>query len=175
MLAIIVIFVVVVIVGVLVFAATRPDTFRVQRQTMIKASPGKIFGYINDFHNWAAWSPWEKMDPALQRSFSGAPSGKGSVYEWMGNRKVGQGRMEIVESLPSSTILIKLDFIKPFEGHNMAEFTLAAQEDMTLVTWAMYGPSPYITKLMGLFFNMDALIGKDFEAGLATMKMRAEQ
>jgi uncharacterized protein YndB with AHSA1/START domain len=161
--------------ALLLFAATRPDSFRVQRTTSIKAPPEKIFAYINDLHRWAAWSPYEHKDPAMQRTLSGAASGRGAVYEWNGNREVGQGRMEITASSPPSRVTIQLDFIKPFEGHNVAEFTLRPQGDATTVTWALHGPSPYLTKLMGLFFSMDTMIGKDFEAGLANLKSVAEQ
>lgn len=167
--------VVVLIAGVLVFAATRPDAFRVERSVTIKAPPEKIYPYFDDFNRWAVWSPWEKLDPAMKRTFSGAPSGKGSVYAWQGNSKVGEGRMEILESSPSKKLLIKLDFIKPFEGHNTAEYTLTPSGDTTRVTWAMYGPSTYVTKLMGVFVSMDSMIGKDFEAGLANLKAAAEK
>jgi hypothetical protein len=170
----IIILAIVLIAAVLFFAAARPDTFRVQRSMNIKAAPEKVFTLINDFRNWDAWSPWEKMDLTMKKTHSGAESGKGAVYEWEGNKKVGQGRMEIIESSPASRILIQLDFIKPFEGHNMAEFMLKAEGGSTSITWAMYGPSPYFAKLMGLFCNMDNMIGKDFEAGLASIKTIAE-
>ena len=175
MLKIIAIVVGVLIVGVLVLAAMKPDSFSVERSASIKAPPEKIFPLINDFHNWGAWSPWEKMDPAMKRTHSGAASGKGAVYEWEGNSKVGAGRMEILDASPSSKVRIKLDFIKPFEGHNIAEYTLQPQGDATTVTWAMYGPAPFMSKLMQVFVSMDSMIGKDFEAGLANMKAVAEK
>ena len=175
MFKIIAIVAVVLLVALLVFAATRPDTFRVQRATSIKAPPEKIFALINDFHGWAAWSPWEKMDPAMKRTHSGAASGKGAVYGWEGNAKVGTGRMEITESSPPARIIIKLDFIKPFEGHNIAEYTLEANGDVTNVTWDMHGPTPYIAKIMHVFFSMDRMVGKDFETGLANLKTIAEK
>ena len=161
--------------GLLIFAATRPDAFRVQRQVSIKAPPEKIFPLINDFHQWGAWSPYEKLDPAMKRTYSGAGLGKGAVYAWDGSGKAGAGRMEIQESSPSSRVAIQLDFTKPFEARNTAEFTLQHQGDATTVTWAMYGPSPYIAKLMGVFFSMDTMIGKDFEAGLANLKSTSEK
>jgi hypothetical protein len=167
--------VVVLIVALLVFAATKPDTFRVQRSASINAPPETLFPLINDLHSWGAWSPWEKMDPAMKRTYSGATNGKGAVYEWDGNRNVGQGRMEITESSPPSKVMIKLDFIKPFEAHNIAEFTLEAQGDSTNVTWAMHGPNRYIAKVMHLFFSMDSMVGKQFEAGLANLKAVAEK
>ena len=171
----IIIVLVAVVAAILIFAATKPDSFRVERSTSIKASPEKIFALINDFHQWGAWSPWEKLDPAMQRTFSGAPEGKGAAYAWDGSGKVGAGRMEIRESVPASKIVIKLDFIKPFEGHNTAEYTLAPKGDSTDVTWAMYGPTPFISKLVQVFFSMDSMIGKDFEAGLANLKALAEK
>ena len=130
---------VVVVAALLIYAATLPDSFRIERSAVLKAPPEKIFALINDFHPWPAWSPWEKVDPALKRSYSGAPSGKGAAYAWEGNNKVGSGRMEILESVPASRIAIKLDFLKPFEAHNMAEFTLAPAGGGTTVTWAMSG------------------------------------
>ena len=166
------------IAGLLIYAATRPDSFRLERSTVIKAPPEKVHSLIDDFHNWPSWSPWEKKDLNMKRTYSGAPNGKGTVYDWEGNKNVGQGRMEITDSAPSK-IVIKLDFFKPFEAHNTAEFTLAAQAGNenagTNVTWAMYGPSPYISKLMTIFCSMDKMVGKDFEAGLANMKAAAEK
>ena len=167
--------VVVLIAAILVYAATMPDDFRVQRTTSIKASPEKIFALINDLHRWDSWSPWEKMDPAMQRTFSGATAGKGAVYAWQGNSKVGEGRMEIADASPPSRVTIKLDFIKPIEGHNTAEFTLDPKGDSTNVTWSMYGPSAYIAKVIGVFASMDKMIGKEFENGLANMKAVAER
>ncbi|MGY4831468.1 SRPBCC family protein [Sphaerotilaceae bacterium SBD11-9] len=163
------------IAAVLLYATTRPDTFSVQRSALIKAPADKVFAQINDFHAWQAWSPWEKLDPGMQRTHSGAPAGKGAAYAWKGNSKVGEGRMEIVESVPASKLSIKLDFIEPFEGHNVADFTLQPQGDATQVTWVMHGPAPYVTKLMGLFVSMDSMIGKDFEAGLANLKTSTEK
>jgi len=162
------------IAAVLVFAATKPNTFRVQRTATIKAPPEKIYAMLADFHQWATWSPWEKMDPNMKRTFSGAPTGQGAAYAWEGNSKVGQGRMEILESTPPAKVSVKLDFIKPMAGHDTAEFTLHPQGDSTSVTWAMYGPSPYLHKVMGVFFNFDKLIGKDFEQGLANLKRATE-
>ena len=159
---------------VLALAATKPDTFQVQRSASMQAPPDKILLQINDFHNWASWSPWEKLDPAMRKTFSGSPSGKGSVYAWEGNSKVGAGRMEILQATPNS-VTIQLDFLRPFPGHNVAEFTLAPQSGATQVTWAMHGPSPFVSKVMQVFVSMDTLIGKDFEAGLANMKAIAEK
>lgn len=166
---------VVLIVAILIFAATKPDTFRIQRTASIKAPPEKIFSLINDLHSWDTWSPWEKMDPAMKRTHSGAGQGKGAVYEWDGNQKVGQGRMEITETSPPSKVVIKLDFVKPFEAHNVAEFTLQAKGDATDVTWAMYGRSPYMAKVIHVFFSMDSMVGKQFETGLANLKTITEK
>jgi len=174
MLKIIVIVVIVLVAAVLAIAMTRPDSFRVERKTSIKSAPDKIFPLIDDFHNWSSWSPWERMDPAMRRTHSGAASGKGAVYEWEGNSKVGQGRMEILEASPSK-VIIKLDFLKPFEGHNVAEFTFEPQSDSTSVTWAMYGPAPFFSKVMQVFMSMDKMIGKDFDSGLANLKAIAEK
>lgn len=167
--------VVVIVAGILIYAATKPDTFRVQRSASIKAPPDKIFAMINDLHGWSAWSPYEKKDPAMKRTFSGAQSGKGAVYEWDGNSNVGKGRMEVIEATAPSKVAIKLDFIKPFEGHNTAEFTMEPKGDNTVVTWAMYGPAAFMMKVMGIFMNMDNMIGNDFAVGLANLKAVAEK
>ena len=158
----------------LIFAATRPNSFRVERTATINAPPEKIFPLINDFHRWGSWSPYEKLDPAMKRNMTGAASGKGAVYEWEGNAKAGTGRMEITESAPDSRVAIQLDFSKPMEGHDVAEFTLEPRGGSTQVTWAMHGASPYYAKVIGVFFSMDRMIGTDFEAGLANLKRIAE-
>ena len=163
------------IAALLIYAATKPDSFRIERSTTIKAPPEKIFALINDFHQWEAWSPWEKIDPALKRTYSGAANGVGTVYEWSGNKDIGQGRMEIVESVPSAKVMLKLDFVTPFEAHNKVDFTLAQQGDVTKVTQAMYGPSPYISKLMTIFFSMEKMVGKKYEEGLTNLKAIAEK
>jgi uncharacterized protein YndB with AHSA1/START domain len=163
------------IAAILILAARKPDTFRVQRSATIKAPPEKIFPLINDFHQWGSWSPYETKDPAMQRSFSGAGSGKGAVYAWNGNNNVGSGRMEILEAPAPNKVVIKLDFLKPFEGHNTAEITLLPQGDTTNVTWLMHGPAPLMSKLMQVFMNLDNMVGKDFALGLANLKRIAEQ
>jgi hypothetical protein len=163
------------VVGILAYAATRPDTFRVQRSVAIKATPDKIFPLINEFRNWPEWSPYEKKDPAMKRALGSATSGKGATYAWDGDKNVGEGRMEITDASPPSKVIIKLDFLRPFEAHNTAEFTLAPKGESTDVTWAIHGPNLFIGKVMGLFINMDNMIGKDFEAGLANLKSLAER
>jgi len=175
MLKIIVIVVAVLVATILGFAMTKPDSFSVRRKTSIQAPPDKIYPFIDDFHKWNSWSPWEKLDPAMNRTHSGAASGKGAVYEWDGNSKVGKGRMEITDVSPPSRVTIKLDFLKPFEGHNIAEFTLEPQGDSTDITWAMRGPAPFLSKVMQVFISMDKMIGKDFESGLANLKSIAEK
>ena len=160
---------------VLIVAAMRPDTFRVQRSIDINAPTEKIFPLINDYRHWGSWSPYEKVDPAMQRTFSGAPNGKGSVYEWNGNKNVGRGRMEILDATPSSKIVIKLDFFSPFEAHNTAEFTMQPKGNATNVTWAMQGPVPYMMKIMHMFMNMDRMCGDQFQQGLTSMKAVAEK
>jgi uncharacterized protein YndB with AHSA1/START domain len=157
------------------YAATKPDTFTVQRSTSIKAPPEKIYPLISDFHRWTAWSPYEKMDTTMKKTYTGSPSGVGAVYEWEGNSNVGKGRMEMVEATPSK-VGIKLDFLKPFESHNRADFTLEPKPDSTTtVTWSMHGPNMYIGKVMSIFMSMDQMIGRDFETGLANLKAIAER
>jgi carbon monoxide dehydrogenase subunit G len=175
MLKIIAIVVVVLIAAVLIFAATKPDTFRVQRAASIKAPPDKVFALIDDFKQWGSWSPWEKKDPAMKRTFGTATSGKGAVYAWEGNKEVGQGRMEIAESVSPSKVALKLDFLKPFEAHNIVEFSLKPEGDATSVTWSMQGDTPYFAKIIHVFINMDNMVGKDFETGLANLKAAAEK
>jgi len=161
--------------AVLVFAATRPDTFRVQRAASIKAPPERIFPLISDFKRWAAWSPYEKKDPGMKRSYGGAAEGKGSTYAWEGDGNVGQGRMEITEAQAPSRVAIKLDFTRPFEAHNTVLFTMLPKGELTEVTWDMQGRASYLSKLIGVFINMDRMVGKDFEAGLANLKSAAEK
>jgi hypothetical protein len=173
-LAIIGVVAVVVIAGILLYATTKPDSFRVQRAVLINAPPDKVFALINDFKAWPAWSPYEKKDPAMKRSLGAVTAGKGATYAWEGDKNVGQGSMEMLESGPRK-ILIKLDFLKPFEAHNMAEFGLEPKGDSTSVSWAIYGPSPFMSKVIGTFMNIDDMIGRDFEKGLADLKAAAEK
>jgi len=161
--------------GFLIYAATRPDSFRVERTATINAPPERIFPLINDFQRWGAWSPFEKKDPGMKRTMSGMPSGEGAVYEWDGNKEIGQGRMEIVESVPPSRVTLTLDFTRPFKAHNIVDFTLEPRGNSTQVTWAIHGPSPFISKVMSIVLNVDKMIGKDFEAGLAALKTVSEQ
>jgi uncharacterized protein YndB with AHSA1/START domain len=163
------------IAAVLILAASKPGTLRVQRATSIKAPADKIFPLINDFRQWRSWSPYENKDPVMKRTFSGAEIGKGAVYAWDGDKNVGSGRMEILDTSAPSKIVIKLDFFTPFEGHNTAEFTMLPQGDGTHVTWVMHGPARFVTRLIQVFMNLDNMIGKDFEAGLANLKKLTEK
>ena len=163
------------IAAVLALAATRPNSFRIERSTLVKTRPDAIFPLIEDFRQWQQWSPWEGIDPNLKRTYSGPAHGKGAVYAYEGNNKVGAGRMEILEATAPSRVLIKLDFIKPFKANNIAAFTLTPSTDGTTVNWAMSGPQPFLVKMMSLVFNMEKMVGPDFERGLAKMKTLAEQ
>ena len=171
----VVVIVAVVVAGIVVAAAMRPDSFTVQRSAQIRARPDAIYPLIADFRQWSLWSPWEKLDPDMKRTHSGSPSGTGAVYAWEGSSKVGAGRMEIRDVAPPSKVVIQLDFIKPFEGHNVTEFALAPRGDATDVQWTMRGPATFAMRLMGLFKNMDAMIGGDFERGLANLKAAVEK
>jgi uncharacterized protein YndB with AHSA1/START domain len=159
----------------LLVAATRPDVFRVEREINIAAPPDRVFALINDFRRWDAWSPWDKKDPAMKRTYGATTSGKGATYAWEGNKDVGKGSMEITDSVPPSRIQIKLEFLKPFKAHNIVSFTLEARGGATQVTWAMEGPVPYFFRIIHMFCNMDRMVGKDFEAGLASLKAVAEK
>lgn len=169
------IFILVLVAGVIIFASTKPDTFRVQRQISIKAPAEKIFALINDFHKAEQWSPWEKIDPAIKRTYSGPENGVGAKYQWNGNSEVGQGSMEIVESTSSTKVRMKIDFITPFEGHSTVEFTLVPQGDSIILTQAMFGPNSLISKVMSLVFDCDKMIGEKYEEGLASIKVVAEK
>jgi uncharacterized protein YndB with AHSA1/START domain len=173
--SIIAVLLVLAVIIIIVVASQKPDTFHFQRNIVIKAPPEKIFPHINDLNAWRTWSPYEKKDPAMKRTMSGPPAGKGAGYAWDGNKNVGTGSMEITESTPSSKVVIKLDFIKPFEGHNVATFTLMPRGGETEVSWAMDGPAPLITKVMSMVINMDKMVGDDFADGLASLKALAEK
>jgi len=161
--------------AILAYATTKPDTFQVQRTASIKAPPEKIFPLINDLRGFSTWSPYETKDPNMKKAYSGPPSGKGAAYAWDGDRNIGKGRMEIADTSPPSKVVIKLDFDRPFEAHNIVEFTLEPKGDATNVTWAMQGPIPYIAKVVHVIFDMDKMVGDDFAAGLANLKTLAEK
>jgi len=163
--------VVVVLAGVV---ALQPSDFRIVRSATISAPPAVVFSQVNDFHKWEAWSPWAKMDPAAKNTFAGAPSGTGAVFEWAGNRKVGEGRMTLTESRPPELVRISLEFVNPFAGTNTAEFTFEPEGNLTVVTWSMAGKRHFVAKAIGLFVSMDRMVGGEFEKGLAQMKVVAE-
>jgi len=164
------------VVGVLLgLAATRPNTFRVRRATRIQAPPEKIFAFVDDLRRFVAWSPYEKKDPTMKRSFSGVGQGKGSVYAFEGNNQIGAGRLEITDSSRPTKVTMTLEFFRPFKAHNIVEFILEPQGDVTNGTWDMHGPVPFMAKIMHVIFNMDRMIGKDFETGLANLKALTEK
>ncbi|MES2824685.1 MAG: SRPBCC family protein [Pseudomonadota bacterium] len=169
MLKIILLVVAVAIMLIFILAFAKPAIFRVVRIADIKASPESIFALLNDFHRWQAWSPWERMDENLQREYSGSVSGAGMKYAWQGNKKVGKGNMEVVESQPSSMLKIQLNFIEPFVSSNIVVFTLVPQGETTQITWLMEGPYHFISKLISVFVDMDKMVGKNLEAGLNNM------
>ena len=158
--------------ALLLLAASRPSSFRVHRTTLIQARPETVYAILQDFRKFGAWSPWEKLDPAMTKTCSG--QGQGAVYEWEGNRKAGAGRMEITAAVAPSRITIQLDFFRPIKNRNLTEFILEGQDHATLVTWTMEGPQSFIGKMMGLFVNLERMIGSDFEAGLANLRDLAQ-
>src|SRR5450432_2439033 len=161
--------------GVVVFASTRPDNYHVERATRMAAPAAVIFAQLEDFKAWPAWSPWEKKDPQMKKTFSGPPTGVGSSYAWKGNKEVGSGRMSIVVSEPPSHIRYQLEFLEPFAAVAATGFTLVPQGDQTLVTWAMDGSNNFLGKVFSIFMDMNKLIGGDFETGLSALKTVAEQ
>jgi hypothetical protein len=165
--------VVLAVATVLIVAAGKPDTFRVARSIDVKAPPEKIYPYVADFHKWVDWSPFENMG-AMTRSYDGAPFGVGAKYAWIGEDP-GAGSMEIVQATLPTHIGLKLDFTKPFEAHNMVDFTFAPKGDVTTVTWDMHGPLPYVFKVVHVVLDMDNAVGKEFDKGLASLKTLAEK
>ncbi len=164
---------VVVLIGV-VIVALQPADFRITRGTTISAPPAAVFAHVNDLHKWEAWSPWEKMDPALKRTYEGAPSGTGAIYQRVGNAEVGQGSMTITESQPSERIGIRLEFVKPFTATNAVEFTFQPAGEQTVVSWTMSGRNNFAAKAAALAMNMDKMLGGQFDEGLANLKRLAE-
>lgn len=166
--------VIVIIAAIFIYAATRPDSFHVERSISIKASPEKIFAFINDFHQWNDWTPYNK-DPAMRKTFGGSDRGVAARYAWEGNKEVGKGEITITSTTPPNKIVMDLHMIEPFEGHNVATFTLSTAGDSTNVTWSLDDKHKLLVKVIGLFLNMDRMIGRDFEAGLAKLKAIAER
>lgn len=163
------------VVGVLLYSATKPDTFRVQRTASIKAPPEKLFALINDLRGFNTWNPFLRQDPETKLDYGPVTSGQGAVYTWIGaNGKAGIGRIEITGSTPPSKVVMALDFTKPMVAHNIVEFTLQPTSAGTEVTWAIHGPSPFISKVMDTLMNMDKMIGTQFEDGLTALKAKAE-
>lgn len=150
------------------------DTYRVERSATIDAPPVRIYDQIVNFRNWTNWSPWEDLDPELERTYSGAESGTGAVYRWSGNRKAGQGRMEITEATAPARVRIALTFEKPWKARNDILFTIQADGSGSRITWSMTGTKTFMTKVMGIFKSMDQFIGPDFEKGLARLKAATE-
>ena len=150
------------------------STFTVERTITVAAPPATVYALLEDFRRWPAWSPWENLDPQMTRTYSGAERGTGAVYEWSGNRKAGQGRMQIVEAAPGDHVRIALAFDRPMSSNNDTRFTLQPDGDGTRVTWTMTGPRPLIMRVLGFVLSMDKLVGKDFEKGLAQLKAAAE-
>jgi uncharacterized protein YndB with AHSA1/START domain len=175
MLKIIGVIVILLIAGVLLHAANKPDSFRVERSASIEAPPERIFPLIEDLRAFNTWNPFEKKDPNLKGRYSGPPSGKGAGYAFDGNKDVGTGSIEILESSPPSRVRMRLSMVEPFEIQNTVEFTLVPAGGATRVTWAMQGPAPYLAKIIHVFIDMDRMVGSDFEAGLASLKAAVEK
>ncbi len=166
--------VVVLIVALLLIASRRPDQFSISRSTHIAATPETIFNFIGNFSNFEKWSPWAELDPDMTLSLSGAPDQIGTIYEWQGNRSVGAGRQEIIEKVPFETIRVKIEFFRPMKTANDIEYRLISKGNGTEITWTMSGPSPFMSRVFSLFFDMDKLVGKDFEKGLSKLKALCE-
>ena len=158
----------------LIVVAMQPSKFRIVRSATIAAPPEAVFEQVNNFRKWRPWSPWEKKDPALKRSYEGPAAGPGSVYSWVGNKEVGEGRMTLTESRPGEFVRIKLEFFKPFAATNATEFSFEPKGDQTVVTWAMNGKNNFACKAFCMFVDMDKMVGSDFEKGLAAIKAIAE-
>ena len=171
----ILIVVVLLIAGLAVFVASRPDEFRVQRSALIQAPPAALFAQVNDFHQWPHWSPWARRDPAMRVEYEGAEQGVGAVQHWAGNKQVGKGSATILESVPGERVLIQLEFLEPFRASNLAEFSFQPEASGTRVNWRMTGRNGFVGKAMGLVFDMDKMVGGDFEQGLQQLRMRVEE
>jgi hypothetical protein len=164
----------VIVIVLVVIIAMQPSEFRVTRTATISAPPSAVFAQVNDFHNWDAWSPWAKLDPAMKQTHEGSPSGTGAIYSWVGNNKVGEGRMTLTESHPSDLIRIQLEFLRPFKATNTSEFSFNSEGNQRVVTWSMSGRKNFIFKAFGMVMNMDKMVGGDFEKGLAQMNSLVE-
>lgn len=164
----------VIVIGLAALIASRPNDFRVERSAVMNAAPAKIFEQVNNLHRWNAWSPWARIDPAAKIVFEGPEAGVGALMRWAGNRDVGEGSMEIIESRPNEFIKIKLVFIKPFSGTNMVEFKFSAEGAQTVVSWSTYGKNGFMGKAVGLVMNCEKMIGGQYEKGLGNLKALVE-
>jgi uncharacterized protein YndB with AHSA1/START domain len=169
------VFIAILIAALLIMAAFRPNTFSLVRSAEFRAPPERVFAQLNDFKNWGNWSPWDKMDPTMKRTFSGATSGKGAKYSWIGNKQVGEGGMEITRSVPYSNVELNLNFLKPFKASNVTEFKITPTATGSHLKWEMRGPLNLMMKVMHMFMDMDGMVGKDFEKGLASLKSTVER
>ena len=174
MLDIILIFVAIAVIIFIIVAAMKPSDFRITRTGTITAPASAVFAQVNDLHKWDAWSPWAKLDPDAKNSFEGSASGVGAIMRWVGNNKVGQGSMTIMESRPDEFISFKLEFLKPFKATNTSEFTFTNENDKTTVTWSMYGKNNFMGKAIGLIMSCEKMVGGQFEKGLAALKSVVE-
>jgi hypothetical protein len=159
----------VLVAGFMTYVLTRPDTFHVERTRTVAAPANVVYGQIHNFHAWPLWSPWENLDPKMKRTFGGLEAGTGATYAWVGNDKVGEGKMTILEATPFSRVHMQLDFLKPFKSTNTSTFTLAPEAEATRVTWAMDGRHNLFSKTMCVFVSMDQMLGKEFDKGLAAL------
>jgi hypothetical protein len=163
-----------VIVIVVIVVAMQSESSKISRSATMAAPAPVVFAQVNDFHNWQAWSPWAKLDPNATLTYDGSASGNGAIYTWSGNKKIGEGKMTIMESQPSDLVRLKLEFFRPFKATNTAEFTFKPQGNETFVTWTMLGKKNFVMKAMHMIMEMDKMIGGDFEKGLAQMKVVSE-
>jgi len=165
---------VVIVITFLIVVAMQPNTFRVERSTTLAAPVGAVFAQVNDLRCWQSWSPWAKLDPAAKNTFEGPPAGTGAVFAWSGTNQIGEGRMTITDSRPNELVRFQLDFVKPFAGTNIAEFTFKPEGEKTVVTWSMTGKQTFLFKAMGLIMNCDKMLGGFFEQGLAQLETAAK-
>lgn len=165
-----------IIVAFVIFVATRPADYQVERQITLSSSASVIFSKINNFHEWQDWSPWEKLDPTMKKTYAGSSAGVGAIYSWEGNKSVGKGKMTIIESTPYEKILIRLEFFEPWVATNTTTFSIVPTAAGTFtLKWRMVGQNNFIGKIFSLFMNMDKMVGSDFEKGLRNLKELTEK
>lgn len=165
----------VVVAVILGLAARQPDSFRVERKVVVAAPAKKVFPYLEDPKKTVEWSPWEKKDPNLKKTFSGAAKGKGAVYEWDGNKDIGAGRLEITDTVPNEKVVMDLHFLRPMEGRNVAMYVVTPKDGGSEVSWSIEGPMPFVSKLFSVFMDMDKMIGSEFAKGLGDLKTLVER